>query len=138
MSKIYEDEFMEIQSGIISLCLELVENRADKVYAYCSMEEKSTSFNAFFEAKGEIKMLHELGIETDTLWEFLSLGMSDLKKLREICSKYKQRNPTEMKLIYDQRTGQLDAKYRYEPICSAETGVDSSEIFMDWVNEKKQ
>lgn len=138
MSKIYEDEFMEIQSGLISLCLELVSNKVDRVYAYCSVEEKSISFNAFFEINGNIKTIDKLGINSDTMWEFLDLGVSDLIKLKEICNRYKQPIPTEMKLTYDKKAGKLDAKYKYETICSAKTGVESSQIFMDWLNKIKK
>ena len=55
MQKNFEEKFMDIQSGLISLCLEAVEGKADKVYAYVSNEAKSRAFNAFFESKGEIK-----------------------------------------------------------------------------------
>ena len=137
MSKIYEDEFMEIQSGIISLCLELVENKADMVYAYGSIEEKSTSFNAFFEINGEIRTLNELNIETNLIWEFMDLGISDLKKLRELCKSYDQPAPTELKMIYDVDTGKYDADYQYDEISSAKTGIDSSQIFSEWINEVK-
>ncbi len=48
MSKVFEDALMDVQSELISLCLEVVENRdIDKVYAYCSIEKKSMMFNAF-------------------------------------------------------------------------------------------
>lgn len=36
MSKVFEDEFMNIQSGLVSLCLEVTENKVDKIYVYCS------------------------------------------------------------------------------------------------------
>lgn len=48
MKKIYEDEFMELQADFISLCLEVAEQKVNKVYAYCSIEKKSKMFNAFF------------------------------------------------------------------------------------------
>ena len=34
MDREFEDEFMDAQSQIISLCVEFAGNRADKVYAY--------------------------------------------------------------------------------------------------------
>lgn len=137
MSKIYEDEFMEVQSDIISLCLELVQNKADKVYAYCSIEEKSTSFNAFFEINGKIKTLNELDIDMGVVWEFMDLGISDLEKVREICKTYKQSIPTEIKMIYDISTGKYDADFQYDETSNANTGFDSSQIFMNWLNEIK-
>ena len=39
MDREFEDEFMDAQSQIISLCVEFAGNRADKVYAYGSIEE---------------------------------------------------------------------------------------------------
>ena len=39
MDREFEDEFMDAQSQIISLCVEFAGNRADKVYAYGSIEK---------------------------------------------------------------------------------------------------
>lgn len=39
MGRVFEDEFMEAQSRIISLCVEFAGNKADKVYAYGSIVE---------------------------------------------------------------------------------------------------
>ncbi len=40
MSKTFEELFSEIQSDMVSICLEYVENRADKIFIYCSFEAK--------------------------------------------------------------------------------------------------
>lgn len=40
MSKQFEDEFMDLQSELISLCLEITEERVDKIYAYASIQKK--------------------------------------------------------------------------------------------------
>ena len=75
MSKVFEDALMDVQSELISLCLEVVENRdIDKVYAYCSIEKKSMMFNAFFEANGKIQTLDQLGIADGLTTQFLRLG----------------------------------------------------------------
>ena len=42
MNKVFEDEFMDIQSGIIALCMEALDianQHVDKVFAYCCNEE---------------------------------------------------------------------------------------------------
>ena len=62
MSKVFEDEFMELQTGLISLCLELTEGKVDKVFAYGSNEKKSAAFNAFFEVDGTIKTTNQLNL----------------------------------------------------------------------------
>lgn len=138
MAKIFEDEFMDIQSQIISLCLEFVGSRASKVYAYGSIEENSISFNAFFDIDGQIKTTNDIVSNTDAIWEFLDLGELDLEKIKELCETYKRVIPTELKMIYDCVSGKFDSQYKYESICSAKTGIDSSDVFMKWFNEIRQ
>ena len=50
MSKTFEDEFMDLQAECISLCLEVVGQEAEKIYAYCSIETYSKLFNAFLKS----------------------------------------------------------------------------------------
>jgi hypothetical protein len=138
MAKVFEDEFMDIQSQIISLCLELVGSKVSKVYAYGSIEESSVSFNAFFCIGGKIKTTNDIVANTEAIWEFLDLGESDLEKIKELCKKYKRVAPTELKMIYDCDSGRFDCQYKYDSICSAKTGIDSSDIFMNWFNEIRQ
>ena len=87
MNKSFEDEFLEIQTQIISLCVEFAENKADKVYAYGSIEENSISFNAFFNIDGKIKTTNQIATDTDMIWDFLDLGQSDLEKLIKLVIK---------------------------------------------------
>ena len=138
MDRVFEDEFMEAQSRIIALCVEFAGNRADKVYAYGSIEESSISFNAFFKIDGQIKTTNNIAADTDSIWDFLDLGESDLEKIKQICIHYGKPVPTELKMIYDCKCGKIDTKYKYESICSAKTGTDSSEIFMKWLDEVLQ
>ena len=138
MDRVFEDEFMEAQSRIIALCVEFAGNRADKVYAYGSIEESSISFNAFFNIDGQIKTTNNIAADPDAIWDFLDLGEADLEKIRQICIHYEkpvQPVPTELKIIYDCKSGKIDTEYKYESICSAKTGTDSSEIFMKWLDE---
>lgn len=137
MNKVFEDEFMDLQSALISLCLEVVEQKVNKIYAYCSNEKKSKMFNAFFEVNGEIKTLNQLGVPNKLAFQFLKLGTEDLEKVDAICIKYSMPIPTEMKLYYDVETGKYDAKYKYEEVCSAKTGKNAGEVFLEWVSEIK-
>ncbi len=45
--KEFEDRFSELQADMISICMEYVENRADKVYVYASCEEDMISSSFF-------------------------------------------------------------------------------------------
>ena len=138
MQKTFEDEFVELQSGLISLCLELLESEnveANKIYVYCSNQKKSKSFNAFFEVNGEVKTPGGLKMPDELVFQFLKVGLDDLKNLDAICTQYGMPKPTEMKLIYDVRTERFEADYKYKKVCSGWRGKDPSQVFMEWVSE---
>lgn len=137
MSKVFEDEFMELQTGLIALCLEVTNGKVDKVFAYGSNEKHSTMFNAFFEVNGEIRTLNTLGIPKELAFQFLGIGIEDLEKLDDIGKTYGRPVPTELKLYYDVRTKKFRSEYRYEEICSARTGRAAEDVFNEWIAEMK-
>lgn len=137
MEKKFEDEFMELQSDFVSLCLELVEQKVNKIYIYCSLEKKSKMFNAFFEINGKIKTLNQLGGNNALIIQFLKLGTSDLEKVKKVCINYNMPIPTEMKMYYNIDTGKYDAQYKYEEICSEKTGKSAGQVFLEWISEIK-
>lgn len=137
MGKKFEDEFMDVQSGLISLCLEVAEQKVDKVYAYCSIEKKSTMFNVFFEIGGQIKTLNQLGVNNALVMQFLKLGTTDLEKIKDVCINHNMPIPTEIKMYYSAKTNKFDAQYNYEEVCSEGTGRNSGEVFLDWISEIK-
>lgn len=134
----FEEDFMDFQSGLISLCMEVLEGKkVDRIFAYCSLEKKTSMFNAFFQKDGSVLTLNQLGVDARLTVQFLKTGTGDLKRLREICDHHKQATPTEMKLIYDTNTGKFDASYRYDEVCSAKTGKSTGEVFIEWKDEIK-
>lgn len=134
-SKVFEDEFMEVQSGLISLCMELVGEIAENIYVWCNIENGCLSFNFFVKVNGEIKTLGTLDLNRQKLEDCLDIGTMDLLKISRVCEKYNMPIPTEIKMYFDVKSGKFDAKYCYEEICSER---DVSEVFMDWVVEMKQ
>lgn len=137
MSKVFEDEFMDVQTGLISLCLEVTQKKVDKVYAYCSNEKCCKMFNAFFVVNGQVKMLNQLGVPRELAFRFLKLGAGDIVKMDAICKKHNMPAPTELKLYYDATSGKFNADYKYEEVCSYEKGVDQDDVFRDWIEEIK-
>ena len=79
----FRAKFMELQTGIISLCLEFTNSDVDYIYAYASMEESSYMFNAFFKKNDEVLRIEEINEDHDLAWEFLDLGIEDLKKIKK-------------------------------------------------------
>lgn len=137
MNKVFEDEFMDLQSALISLCMKVTEQKISKIYVYCSNEKKSKMFNAFFDVNGEIKTLNQLGVPNNLAFQFLKLGTEDLGKLDGICKKHNMQIPTEMKLYYDVSSGKYTAEYKYEEVCSSKNQKNSGEVFLEWLNEIK-
>lgn len=137
MGKSFEDEFMELQSEFIALCLEVVEKKVDKVYAYSSIESKSKMFNVFFEVDGKVATLNQLGVSNKLAMQFLKVGTIDLDKIKELCNKFNMPIPTEVKMYYDANTSKYNADYKYEEVCSASTGVNAGQVFMEWIKVVK-
>jgi hypothetical protein len=137
MSHQFEDEFMDLQSELISLCLEATDKKVDKIYAYVSIEEKSKMFNAFFDVNGEVKTLNQLGLSNSIINQLLKLGTGDLEKIKSVCKLFNNPVPTEIKMYYDVNTGKYNADYKYNEVCSARTGVSAGEIFMNWITDIK-
>ena len=137
MKKCFEDEFVDVQSGLISLCLELTEEvvGVDKVYAFAYNERKSKSFNAFFEVNGEVKTLEKINeLPEEMVDQFLKLGIDDLEEMEKICDRYESPVPVIMEMIYDVKTGSFDAHYQYEHLPE---DVCADEIFLDWISKMK-
>lgn len=47
MGKVFGDYFTELQTDMISICLEYAEDRAEKIYIYCSYENGMISGDFF-------------------------------------------------------------------------------------------
>ena len=131
----FEDEFSDIQTGLISLFKEVAEGKVDKVYGYCSIENKGYMFNAFFQKGERILTLNEIENDTETVWELLKLGTDDLIKLEAVCQKYDKPTPTEIRLYYDAVSGKFHANIKYEPVCEDQS---SGEVFSQWLDEMRE
>ena len=83
---IFEDKLSEIQTDMISLALELTEEKIDTAYIYGSYENNSLSFNSFFAQDNKvytINKLDQLGIENltrDRMFQYLDIGMTDFER----------------------------------------------------------
>lgn len=102
--KVFEDELMDTQSGLIALTLNMIGKTAEQIFAYCSIEAKSQAFHVFFEVNGKIKTLNEMGIAPFHAMELLRTGTHELDKIKKVCVKYNYPAPTEIKMTYDVKT----------------------------------
>lgn len=131
--RLFEDEFMDIQSDIIGMCLDFVDDEVDKVYAYGYINEKSTRFNVFFVVDSKAKWTHEFAKNQNEIFEYLDEGIEYLEKMAEICKRYGQRMPTELRMVYDNQTGKYESTYVYEELETED--LSAGEIFRSWKEE---
>ena len=141
---IFEDKLSEIQKDMISLALELAEDKIDTAYIYGSYENNSLSFNSFFAKDNKvytINKLDRLGIEnltTDRMFQYLDIGISDLERLITLFQEDKKQAPTQLKLVYDNVNKKANAKYSYEIFYSNSDSLTPEDIFMEWYKEIKE
>lgn len=145
MAKIFEDYFTDLQADMVSICLEYSEKRVEKIYIYGSIENNTTAFNVFFEAKGKILHLNELNSvleennkiddHIDRQFGVLQIGVEDLEKIEELCKEYSMDIPTEIKIEYDVLKNSMDAKYQYKNVYSNTKDKTDDDVFNDWFDE---
>lgn len=120
--KIFEDQFMDIQIGMVSSAMEYVQGQAEKVYIYAIAEEGLLSFDLFYKINGYYSYIHKvndyLSIKIDdsddVMFSLLGLGLEDIQSVINLHDKEKKKHPTEMWLIYDTKSKSLDTRYSYE------------------------
>lgn len=148
MAKIYEDYFTDLQADMVSICLEYVNNRAEFIYIYGSIENKTISFNVFYQINKRVVRLNEVNealstneplydASIDRQFGVLQIGTEDLEKIIDLCKEYKQKVPTEIKLYYNVQKNSLDAKYKYDKVYSNKE-KSASDVFNEWYTEIKK
>ena len=117
----FEDKFMEVQVGMISLAMEYVQNQAEKVYIY-AIADSLYSFKPFYKINGiviEMEKVNEVVTKTvddsdNMAFALLKYGTEDMQKLQDVCQEYNREHPTAMWLIYDAQKNTLNSRYCYE------------------------
>ncbi len=144
--KVFEDYFSEIQTDMISISLEYVDEKAEQVYIYCSYEPAMYYFDVFYKINGEIVQRHELNkvtsnytydVSIDRQRSLMKIGVKNLKRVHEKCKEFNKEMPTEIKLIYDVKTNKLSGSYSYELKYSNDEDILPSDIFEGWYEEEK-
>ena len=141
---IFEDKLSEIQKDMISLALELAEDKIDTAYIYGSYENNSLSFNSFFAKDNKVYTINKLdrlsieNLTTDRMFQYLDIGISDLERLITLFQEDKKQAPTQLKLVYDNVNKKAKAQYSYDLFYSNSDTLTSYDIFMEWYKEIKE
>ena len=144
----FEDRFSELQADMISICMEYVEDRADKVYLYGSCEEGMISSSFFYLINNKYVESHKVNdalengderydVSTERQFTVLNIINDDIEKIEELCKEYERDTPTELKLIYDVKSGGFQAKYKYDLVHTNDDIKTASDFADEWFEDIK-
>ncbi|MEC2077221.1 immunity protein YezG family protein [Metabacillus fastidiosus] len=146
--KEFEDRFSELQSDMISICLKYVEDRADKVYVYASREEGVISSKFFYLINNKYVKPHKVNdalengderydVSTERGFMVLDILNENIGKIKVLCKEYERDMPTELKLIYDAKSGKFQAEYKYDLVYTNDDIKTARHIANEWFEEIK-
>lgn len=144
----FEDRFSELQADMISICMEYVEDRADKVYVYASCEEGVISSRFFYLINKQYVKSHKVNdavakgdekydVSPQRGFMVLRIINENIEGIKELCKEYGRDMPTEMKLIYDAKSGKFQAAHKYELIYTHDDIKTAGHIADEWFEEVK-
>ena len=145
MNRVFEDQLMDIQSDMISLSLEYVENKAEIVYIYVVLEDGLVSFDVFYKIGGFIseksdvnKYLSEKINDSDDIqFSLLEYGIEDAEKIEVLFKENSKEVPTEIRLVYDVKNNSLKSNYIYDAMYEKNEDLSVSDVFETWIQEEK-
>ena len=142
---IFENQLMEIQSDMISLSLEYVENKAETVYIYVVLEDGLVSFDVFYKIGGFISeksdvneyLSEKINDSDDIQFSLLGYGIEDAEKIEVLFEENSKEVPTEIRLVYDVKNNSLKSNYRYDAMYEKNEDLSVSDVFEAWIQEEK-
>ena len=145
MNRVFEDQLMDIQSDMISLSLEYVENKEETVYIYVVLEDGLVSFDVFYKIGGFIseksdvnKYLSEKINDSDDIqFSLLEYGIEDAEKIEVLFEENSKEVPTEIRLVYDVKNNSLKSNYIYDAMYEKNEDLSVSDVFEAWIQEEK-
>lgn len=148
MDKVFEDYFSELQADMVSICMEYVEKRAERIYMYCSFEDNVISSGFFYRINDKVVKKNKLNdaIKSGEKTYDVSVARQkgavkiineDIKKLNRICQEYQRDMPTQIKLVYDIVENKLNADYSYDLIFSNDISRTAYDVLEEWYQSEK-
>ena len=145
MNRVFEDQLMEIQSDMISLSLEYVENKAEIVYIYVVLEDGLVSFDVFYKIGGFISeksdvneyLSEKINDSDDIQFSLLEYGIEVAQKIEVLFEENSKEVPTEIRLVFDVKNNSLKSNYRYDAMYEKNEDLSVSDVFETWIQEEK-
>lgn len=145
MNRVFEDQLMDIQSDMISLSLEYVENKEETVYIYVVLEDGLVSFDVFYKIGGFISeksdvneyLSEKINDSDDIQFSLLEYGIEDAEKIEVLFEENSKEVPTEIRLVYDVKNNSLKSNYIYDAMYEKNEDLSVSDVFEAWIQEEK-
>lgn len=142
MAKVFEDYFSELQTDMLSICMEYAHDKVDNIYVYCSAEDNMFTAGFFYRINGKLLKRHEINKENPECdvsvgiqKQVMQILIDDLKEIQKRCIEFDMAMPTEMKIVYDANANKLDANYSYEKIISGDSDLTAYEVEKNWFEQ---
>lgn len=145
MNRVFEDQLMDIQSDMISLSLEYIENKAETVFIYVVLEDGLVSFDVFYKIGGFISeksdvneyLSEKINDSDDIQFSLLEYGIEDAEKIEVLFEENSKEVPTEIRLVYDVKNNSLKSNYIYDAMYEKNEDLSVSDVFEAWIQEEK-
>ena len=145
MNRVFEDQLMDIQSDMISLSLEYIENKAETVFIYVVLEDGLVSFDVFYKIGGFISeksdvneyLSEKINDSDDIQFSLLEYGIEDAEKIEVLFKENSKEVPTEIRLVYDVKNNSLKSNYIYDAMYEKNEDLSVSDVFEAWIQEEK-
>ena len=132
----FEPEFMDIQSEIISLCVEYSHELASHIFVYCYMYGENYFFNAIFRIGKATWNVEELEYPEEVAAEFRSLIQNETSKLPLLFEQYKRETPIQYKIHFQAKGNKIDLDLKYKK--EMNLSMNPQEIFDKWRQSVKR
>ncbi|MFP3888566.1 DUF600 family protein [Priestia filamentosa] len=128
--------------------MEYVEDRADKVYVYASCEVGMITSSFFYRINNTYVEAHKVNdalehgderydVSTKRQTMVLDIINEDIEKIEELCKEYGRDMPTEMKMIYEVKSGGFQAQYEYDLVHTNDDVKTPDDFADEWFEEVK-
>lgn len=112
---VFEDEFMDKQSEIISMYADEINENVKAIYLFFYNDESSFMMASAYNVNGKVVGNLDAGVSDEKDSEIYDVIVAEIfPELEEIHEKYNKPIPVEFKLIYNTVSGSFDAEYRYK------------------------
>lgn len=132
----FEKDFMDVQSSIISICSEFAQYKADYIFAYLYMNGMEYYFNAFFRFGKETWDINELEYPQDTTEYFRQLIKVEADRFSEVFDRSEREKPVLCKMKFRCKDQKFKFEMKYKKDCSMR--FDPEQDFKDWLNVIKR